>query len=321
MYLLYVFINLSDIFNFSLTSLSGVGLQQLLSIGSDALPSKVLWIRHPPSVNIEDDMLHNAMILFGEIERIKTFGDRNYAFVEFRSVEEARRAKEGLQGKLFNDPRISIEYSSIEFPGVRGQAGEFPLQPVQMDILGLNRPVLGHPPSLGIRGPDLYMRPPIGHQRTFEPAFHGSEFIDLAAVHKLQNPSPQTLMGGPTWRRSSPTPGRVSSPSAGFNVSNRSASGAWDVFDSNQLQRESKRSRIDAALPLERTENHGGFDEQYGLHSLSGASGSLTKASTGGLGQRHAESDCIWRGLIAKGGTPVCRARCVPLGEGLDTDM
>ncbi|KAL0387974.1 UNVERIFIED_CONTAM: Flowering time control protein FPA [Sesamum radiatum] len=300
---------------------------QFLSIGSqmgDAPPSKVLWISHPPSVIIEEDMLHNAMILFGEIERIKTFSDRNYAFVEFRSIEEARRAKEGLQGKLFNDPRISIEYSSSEFPGARGQAGEYPFQPVQMDILGLNRPVMlsNNParPSLGVRGSDLYMRQSLGPHSTFEPALHGPDLMDLASVHKLQNPTTQTLMGGPTWRRSSPTPVIVSSPSAGFGVPNRSASGAWDGFDANQLQRESKRSRFDTALL---PEDQGGLDEQYGLRPLSSgvASGSLVRGTSGGPGQRHSESDCIWRGLIAKGGTPVCRARCVPIGEGLGADI
>ncbi|PIN04186.1 RNA-binding protein ELAV/HU (RRM superfamily) [Handroanthus impetiginosus] len=303
---------------------------QFLPMGlqhGDAPLSNVLLISYPPSVIIEEDMLHNAMILFGEIERIKTFSDRNYAFVEFRSVEEARRAKEGLEGKLFNDPRILIEYSNTEFPGMGGQAGEYPFQPVQMDILGLGRPALlgsnpGPPPSLGISGPDVHIRPPLGPQSTFEPTLHGPELIDLAAVRKLQNAGPQHLMGGSTWRRSSPTPAMGSLPSASLNVPNRSASGAWDVFDANQLQRESKRSRIDSALPSHR-ENLAGLGEQHGLHSLSraGAPISLTRGTTGGLGQRHIESDCIWRGLIAKGGTPVCRARCVPIGEGLGVDI
>ncbi|KAK6146311.1 hypothetical protein DH2020_020180 [Rehmannia glutinosa] len=83
--------------NYPEPSLSGSKRKnQFLPIGSqygDAPLSNVLWIRHPPSVIIEEDMLHNAMILFGEIERIKTFSDRNYAFVEFRSVEEARQPK------------------------------------------------------------------------------------------------------------------------------------------------------------------------------------------------------------------------------------
>ncbi|XP_055831470.1 flowering time control protein FPA-like [Solanum dulcamara] len=59
-------------------------------------------------------MIHNAMILLGEINRIRTFYDKNISLVEFRSMEEAQRAKEGLQGKLYNDPRITIDYSSNE---------------------------------------------------------------------------------------------------------------------------------------------------------------------------------------------------------------
>ncbi|XP_057781531.1 flowering time control protein FPA [Salvia miltiorrhiza] len=298
---------------------------QFLPTGSqygDAPLSKVLWIRYPPAAVIEEDMLHNALILFGEIERIKTFSDKNYAFVEFRSVEEARRAKEGLQGKLFNDPRILIEYFNGEFPGGRGS--EYVLQPGQMDILGLNHPALlgnnpGHPPSLGIRGPELYVRPPLGPHSTFEHPGHGPEFMDLAAGHKLQNPSPKPLMGGPSWNRLSPPSGIVSSPSAGFNVQNRSGSGTWDVFDANQFQRDSKRSRYETALPSERAE----LDEPYGLPvaRTGGASGSLTRGMTGGPGHRYAENDCIWRGLIAKGGTPVCNARCVAVGEGLAADI
>lgn len=314
--------------NYSDPGLTGAKRKnQFLPAGSqygDSPLSKVLWIRYPPPVVIEEDMLHNALILFGEIERIKTFSDKNYAFVEFRSVEEARRAKEGLQGKLFNDPRILIEYFNGEFPGGRSQVGDYVLQPGQMDILGLNHPALlgnnpGHPPTLGMRGPDLYVRPPLGHHSTFEPSVHGPDFMDLAAGHKLQNPSPKTLMGGPSWKRLSPPPGIVSSPSAGFNVPNRSGSGTWDVFDANQFQRDSKRSRYETGLPSERTE----LDEPYGLPlgRSSGASGSLTRGIPGGHGQRQAESDCIWRGLIAKGGTPVCHARCVAVGEGLAADI
>ncbi|KAL3635043.1 hypothetical protein CASFOL_022097 [Castilleja foliolosa] len=271
--------------NFPEPSLSGPKRKnQFLPVGpefGDELRTKVLWIKHPSSVILEEDMLHNAMILFGEIERIKTFNDRNYAFVEFRSVEEARQAKERLQGKLFNDPRILIDYFSDEFPGVRAPAAEHPFQPVQMDVLGMNRPVLlGNNP-----GRLSYMRPPpVGRHSTFEPAHHGL----------------------------------VSSPSSGFSEPIKSASAAWDVFDGNQ--RESKRLRFDAALPPEITENQG---EQYRPHSVrgGGVSGNLSSGTFGGPGQRHVESDCIWRGLIAKGGTPVCRARCVPVGEGLGADI
>jgi len=120
----------------------------------DGQPSNVLWIGYPPSVQIDEQMLHNAMILFGEIERIKSFPSRNYSFVEFRSVDEARRAKEGLQGRLFNDPRITIMFSSSDlapgkdypgfYPGTKGPRPEMFLnepsfRPAQLDMFGHNR--------------------------------------------------------------------------------------------------------------------------------------------------------------------------------------
>ncbi|XP_051116751.1 flowering time control protein FPA [Andrographis paniculata] len=286
----------------------------LMLAGSDALPSRVLLISYPPSIAVDEDMLHNAMILFGEIEGIKTVIERNCALVEFRSVEEARCAKEGLQGKLFNDPRIRIDYYNVEFPAVRGQVGD-PLQPLQMDFIGLHRAVLignnpGHASSIGIHGPDAYTRPSLAH------ALHGLDVVDLSAVHKLQNPSPRNLMGGPTWR-SSPTSRLVSSPSETLNAPKRSASGAWDVYDA--LKNESKKPRFDASFP---TENQSGLDERYGQRSINSEapSSSITRATTVGR-KRHADNDCIWRGLIAKGGTPVCQARCVPIEDGLDAEI
>lgn len=85
-------------------------------VRGDDHPSKVLWIGYPPSVQIDEQMLHNAMILFGEIERKKSYPSRHFSLVEFRSVDEARQAKEGLQGRLFKDPRIKIMYSNDQIP-------------------------------------------------------------------------------------------------------------------------------------------------------------------------------------------------------------
>ncbi|KAH7835173.1 hypothetical protein Vadar_023566 [Vaccinium darrowii] len=73
-------------------------------------PSNVLWIGYPPSVCVEEQMLHNAM-MFGEVEIIRSFPSHDYSRVEFRSVDGAWRGKEGLQYRLLNDPRILIMYS------------------------------------------------------------------------------------------------------------------------------------------------------------------------------------------------------------------
>nr|KYP65989.1 Nucleolysin TIAR [Cajanus cajan] len=176
----------------------------------DGQPSNILWIGYPPAVQIDEQMLHNAMILFGEIERIKSFPLRNYSIVEFRSIDEARRAKEGLQGRLFNDPRITIMYSSMAPNNFPGQL----------------------PPS-GIMGPNVPLRP-----------FDGPLPVD------------------------------------------------------------------DGPFPVRNMDDRGNH-----LGSVS------SRITAGGHGFGQPDIDHIWRGIIAKGGTPVCHARCVPIGKGIGTEL
>lgn len=315
----------------------------------DGEPNNVLKISYPPSVHVDEQMLHNAMILFGEIERIRSFPSRQCSFVEFRSVEEAQRAKEGLQGQLFNDPRISIMFLSSDLasnndfsgfhPGINGPRpgvflNENPFQHSQMDVYGQNCPAVPSnfhgrlPPR--VVGPDMPMRP-LAPPGSFEALPPGSDFSDSAILHKLPDTNPITVMGGPNWRRSSPTPGMHASPSAGMKPSTRPLSGPWDVFDGSQLQREPKRSRTDGTLPfVEMNDRLLGPDQAYRVSPQvdEGALASLThvqrnnhlsladsRFTTRGTDLGHPELDYVWRGVIAKGGTPVCRARCVPLGE------
>ncbi|XP_022734715.1 flowering time control protein FPA-like isoform X2 [Durio zibethinus] len=319
----------------------------------DGQPSKVLWVGYPPSVQIDEQMLHNAMILFGEIEKIKSFPSRNYAFVEFRSVEEARRAKEGLQGRLFSDPRITIMFSSSElapglYSGLKGPRPDMlfsdqPFRPTQMDMFGQNHAVLpntvsGQLPPSGILGSNVAIRP-FSHQSSYDPLHSGPEYNDLSAHHNMQDVDPKNHMG-PNWRRPSPP-----LPSAqGFRHPMRQASGTWDVYDVNQLQRDAKRSRIEASFPIDdvsfplrKIDDLGpGLDHSYGLGQVivGGASGPFVnvqgkgrlspvpgKVTAGGPGLACPDNDYIWRGIIAKGGTPVCQARCVPIGKGLETEL
>ncbi|XP_078432507.1 flowering time control protein FPA-like isoform X2 [Wolffia australiana] len=157
--------------------------------GRRDIQSRILWVGYPPAVQVDERMLHNAMILFGEIEEIQCFPAKNYSIVEFRSVDEARRAKEGLQGRLFNDPRIQILFST---------GGDVVVQPE-----------LFFPPR---RASLVQFRPPA-------------------------------------------------------------------------VEREAKRMKMEGV------------------------------AEEGGGGGR----EDIWRGVVAKGGTPVCCARCVPVGKGIQS--
>lgn len=279
-------------------------------------------------------MLHNAMILFGEIERIRSFPSRHYSFVEFRSVDEARRAKEGLQGRLFNDPRITINYSNGDqvhgkdypgfYPGSKGPRpdlflNEHPHRPLQMDLFGHNRPMIpnnfpGQLSTGGIVGPNMPMRP-FGPQVGPESVFSGPDFNESSTLHQFQDSSLTNRMG-PNWKRPSPpAPGLLSSPATGARLPVRSASGAWDVLDVNNISRDSKRSRIDATLPND--------DAPYGDIHGRGILGPGSTRITGGVhpSVQPGDMDHIWRGLIAKGGSPVCHARCIPIGKGIGAEL
>lgn len=275
-------------------------------VGNGEQPSNILVISYPPVVHIDEQMLHNAMILFGEIDNITSFPSRHYSLVEFRSVEEAQLAKDGLQGRLFNDPRISIMFSNNEHapnedisgfhpPGGKGPRPHAifneppPLAP-QMDPYG--PPVLV-PNSFGIR--------PFASPDSFDPLLQGPPEFNVRGPNTI-NPT-----GHPNWRRSSPTPGILSSP------------GTWDVFDASQLHREHKRLRTDRHLPLRDMKDQGllGPDPSYlGVSQFKG-----TRFPSRGTDMGQPTTDYIWRGIIAKGGTHVCHARCVPIRDWIGYDI
>ncbi|KAJ1424477.1 hypothetical protein SESBI_11671 [Sesbania bispinosa] len=326
------------------------------SMGRDGQPSNILWIGFPPSFQIDEQMLHNAMILFGEIERIKSFPTRHYAFVEFRSVDEARRAKEGLQGRLFNDSRITIMYSSSElapgkdypgfYPGSKGPISdgllnEHPFRPLHMDAFGHSRPMVpnnfpGQLPPGGIVGPNAPTLRPFGQGH--EPLITGPEFNEMGTLHKFQDGNSISQVG-PNWKKPSPpAPGLLPSPVPGIRPPTRSTSGAWDVLNKNPFQREPKRSRTDGALligdapfPSRNIDDRGlGMEQTYGVDPVIDGGGSGPKSHLGSMGTRitatvpgsvEPDIDHIWRGIIAKGGTPVCHARCVPIGKGIGTQL
>ncbi|CAL1408016.1 unnamed protein product [Linum trigynum] len=77
-------------------------------------PSEVLWISFPAVLKVDEAILRKAFSQFGEIERITVIPGRSYAFVQFRALSSACRAKETLQGKLFGNPRVHISYARNE---------------------------------------------------------------------------------------------------------------------------------------------------------------------------------------------------------------
>ncbi|CAN7007505.1 unnamed protein product [Brassica oleracea var. botrytis] len=254
----------------------------------DDQPSKVLWIGYPPSVQIDEQMLHNAMILFGEIERKKSYPSRHFSLVEFRSVDEARQAKEGLQGRLFKDPRITIMYSNDEIP---------PEQDDNSFYSGVKR----SRPGMFITDPSL--KPFRGSN---DRSYNVSDYNDVVGME-------------PNWRRPSPNGsgilpspaghGILPSPGQGMRNPMRSNPGSWEGYDPALMDRENKRTRRDGSAD--------GFTPM-GVDERSFGRGSVAaRPPVRGYG----DSDYIWRGMIAKGGTPVCCARCVPIGKGIETKL
>ncbi|XP_023533633.1 flowering time control protein FPA-like isoform X1 [Cucurbita pepo subsp. pepo] len=80
----------------------------------NAEPSEVLWIGFPALLKVDEVILRRAFSPFGEIDKITTFPGRTYAFVRFRGVTSAWRAKETLQGKLFGNPRVHICFAKSD---------------------------------------------------------------------------------------------------------------------------------------------------------------------------------------------------------------
>ncbi|KAF0912133.1 hypothetical protein E2562_013025 [Oryza meyeriana var. granulata] len=87
-----------------------------------AEPSEVLWIGFPIGLKVDEATLWEAFSPFGEVAKITTFPGRTYAFVKYTTIAAACRAKEALQGNLFNNPRVSICFSRSD--GVLAEFGK-----------------------------------------------------------------------------------------------------------------------------------------------------------------------------------------------------
>ncbi|XP_052178355.1 flowering time control protein FPA-like [Diospyros lotus] len=77
-------------------------------------PSEVLWVGFPALLKVDEVILRKAFSPFGDIEKITSFPGRSYAFVRFKNLGAACRAKETLQGKLFGNPRVHICFAKSD---------------------------------------------------------------------------------------------------------------------------------------------------------------------------------------------------------------
>ncbi|KAF8410911.1 hypothetical protein HHK36_003448 [Tetracentron sinense] len=357
----------------------------------NAEPSEVLWIGFPAFLNVDEMVLRNAFSPFGEVEKITVFPGRSYAFVRFRSVVAACRAKEALQGKLFNNPRVSICFAKSE-TGPSDHERNTVNAPFSPHFKSNGRPGrstenIRQDKNFGSSTGDPTMRSPhfnsnlesrdsgvIGFGRNNSLETGGSGIFEQMRFQELGSE------GGPSEdifeRQNSPARERGSKrlPRKSPLYEN-----PWDFPDDAFLFREGKKlktvsfppdkelpeypfadaeqdkqhirlPRIFPDLPEHETSNknfeagnfgynrripdrsmntahpHGKRDDPWkaSYDNFVTGSGSLPTNPVK-LDRFNPEShqsplneEWKWEGTIAKGGTPVCRARCFPVGKVLD---
>lgn len=347
----------------------------------DGGPSEILWVGFPLPSKVDEDGLRRAFMPYGEVERVKTFPGRTYAFVQFKKVEEATLAKNALDGKLFDDPRVHIRYSKSEIGPIDSPRDAPPPSQRLGDRQGFSTEVLGGPRGI----------PPGGSDRFGSPGRPSANPSSRLSGGLRPEYRPNALMAGLIDRGSSREPdggppgmGRRSvnhiediEYSRGIRPDSRSSyEDAWDLPDADIAPRDSKRMRVYSGGGADspgfdpwyeqrqpQASDAGGYigsggptnyeslrvpattDYSLGGRPRGGLPGADntnplavgTRAAVGGHApapnpsitstySKHAEDakgpeGWQWHGTIAKGGTPVCRARCLPVGKGIDATV
>ena len=94
---------------------------------NEALPSQHLWVGNVSS-NVTEMTLAEQFSRFGDIESLRLYSSKNYAFVTLNTVEDAMYAKKGLHGTVLGGLAIRIEFVkgvSIVFQALISLEAEF----------------------------------------------------------------------------------------------------------------------------------------------------------------------------------------------------
>ncbi|PNT64948.1 hypothetical protein BRADI_4g35250v3 [Brachypodium distachyon] len=249
-------------------------------------PTNVLWVGLPNTHKINEEALRRTMAAHGVVTNIKTFPERQYAFVEFATVEGASNAKNLLDGRLFNDSRIHVLFSNSE------------LAPNKLDNLS---PPAGFPRSemysdSRYAAPD-YSGPGRGSHgalQGYDPRRGRSRYLDYDAVPI--------------------TSGILPAPEAGS--SSLTGRSAQNVFD----PRETKRMRLDAgADPYDVRAGADGLHHDGAAHAEESLNTVIRIQGT--VQQTSSSLGHFWRGSLAKCGAPVCRVRCLSIRKGIEIPL
>ncbi|KAK6646218.1 hypothetical protein PHAVU_L002837 [Phaseolus vulgaris] len=335
-------------------------------------PSEVLWIGFPAQLKVDESILRKAFSPFGEIMKITTFPGRSYAFVRFRSLTSACRARDNLKGKLFGNPRVHICFAKSETGSSNSDRRSFngPRSPIykssgrdgSSDNLRQDRSFNA---DRSIGSPNQFRNwdsDPYDHKR-------GSSWIDGTNTYEQRKVGEK----GRTLGVSQEIYELMNSPSRERHDRFPQKSAFYEdlrAFTDAPYLREAKRPKtgsppLERELPeypfseLEKQKHvlprllsdlppHEPFDKgfdagnfTYGqsldrppnspLPRLDRQEGWKSYDNFGARQSTYVEkkrftpepdssslTEWKWEGTIAKGGTPVCRARCFPVGKVLD---
>lgn len=311
-----------------------------------AEPSDVLWIGFPASLKLDEVTLRKAFSPFGEITKITAFPGRSYAFVQFRNVLSACRAKETLQGKLFGNPRVHIcfakgERSPMNIPSLRsdrnfGGFGDPAIRP-----LGVTSDFeTGNPDGVGFgKTAPLWTGETFEKRRwqEFRPQVGVSEDIHESRPYDFSTPPKGLRYAEDPWdlpeedgflfhgakkQKTDPYPLDTELPEYPFS-------------DSATVKKQN------TFLPVGSEFGQPGHPLNSGLQRLHSkmntdhwntSQDNRYQEVAGSKTSNHIEWNRLtpephqspsnrvwkWEGTIAKGGTAVCRARCFPVGKVLD---
>lgn len=73
-------------------------------------PSNNLWVGNLAS-DVTDSDLMDLFANFGALDSVTSYSSRSYAFLFFKRMEDAKAAKEALQGTLLRGNPIKIEFA------------------------------------------------------------------------------------------------------------------------------------------------------------------------------------------------------------------
>uniref|UniRef100_A0A8I6XUP4 RRM domain-containing protein n=1 Tax=Hordeum vulgare subsp. vulgare TaxID=112509 RepID=A0A8I6XUP4_HORVV len=244
-------------------------------------PTNVLWVGLPNTHKVNEETLRRAMAAHGVVTNVKVFPERQYAFVEFATIEGASNAKNLLDGRLFNDTRIHVLFSSSG------------LGPSKLDNLtppaGFPRSEIYHDSPYA--APDYFGagRSSYGTSQGYDPRRGRSRYLDYGAMPV--------------------TGGILPAPEAGSSVlTGHSAHNALDP-------REAKRVRLNAGMDP--------YHVRAGSEGLQPVADESLSSVIRIQGMVH-QTSCLghfWRGSIAKGGSLVCRARCLSIRRGVEIPL